>query len=657
MKIRLFRILLCAFVLFCFVSSCKDDKQPEDPVDKIITTNVSVPSPVEIEEGQSIFISLKGKTNIKDSDFVVLRSAANKDYRCPIINLTDSFQLEFKPVEGVTNGNYKVYICRNDVNYYIGTMQLTLLKSLTIEPEEGTNVYGIVQCNGKGVPDVLLSDGEVFVKTNQDGIYQMKSSKKWQYVFIILPSGYEVPSQGILPQIHATLTSDISKAERKDFELIESDNYRFTLFVCGDMHLANRTDDIKQFNELARTLNADISAAPGKRYLLTLGDMTWDLYWYSKAYEFPQYLSTMNSCFKDILFFHTMGNHDNDMNSVGDFNKAFHYTRDVAPTFYSYNLGKIHFVVLDDIDYNNVGANNDGTGKDYRSQYVRNLTAEQMDWLKKDLSYVSKSTPVFISSHAPVFMPKTATTWRTNLTGSNSAGEGDTEQLLDLVKDYNVHFLSGHTHNIFNYKHSSAFEDHNVGAVCASWWWSGYLTPGIHLSQDGAPGGYGVWEFDGTNFKHIYHAAGHDDSYQFRAYDMNSVKSVITPGLGNNHKDFMPLYNEIQGYKANSILVNVWDFGPDWKISIKENGHELNVSQIMAYDPLHIVALSAPRCKSASASSTPSFLTTSWNHFFLATASSANSTVIVTVTDENGRSYSETMVRPKAFKTTDYTNK
>ena len=96
MKIRLFRILLCAFVLFCFVSSCKDDKQPEDPVDKIITTNVSVPSPVEIEEGQSIFISLKGKTNIKDSDFVVLRSAANKDYRCPIINLTDSFQLEFK---------------------------------------------------------------------------------------------------------------------------------------------------------------------------------------------------------------------------------------------------------------------------------------------------------------------------------------------------------------------------------------------------------------------------------------------------------------------------------------------------------------------------------------------------------------------------------
>ena len=125
----------------------------------------------------------------------------------------------------------------------------------------------------------------------------------------------------------------------------------------------------------------------------------------------------------------------------------------------------------------------------------------------------------------------------------------------------------------------------------------------------------------------------------------------------NNHKDFMPFYNEIQGYKANSILVNVWNFGPDWKISIKENGHELNVSQIMAYDPLHIVALSAPRCKSASASSTPSFLTSSWNHFFLATASSANSTVIVTVTDENGRSYSETMVRPKAFKTTDYTNK
>ena len=69
-----------------------------------------------------------------------------------------------------------------------------------------------------------------------------------------------------------------------------------------------------------------------------------------------------------------------------------------------------------------------------------------------------------------------------------------------------------------------------------------------------------------------------------------------------------------------------------------------------------MVALSAERCKTAG-SSTPSFLTTSWPHFFQAKASSANSTVTVTVTDRNGKTYTETMVRPKAFNIADYKNK
>ena len=631
--------------------ACRDKENPENTADKIVPTNITVPSEMEIEEGKTITLPLIGRAHVTTSDEVVMRTSANQDIICPIISVDEGNSIEFSLPQGFLPGNYKIYIRRDSLNYYVGTMQLSILQPLKIEPEPGTNVYGIVLCDGKGVPGVLISDGAEFAKTNSDGIYQLKSEKKWKYVFMVIPSGYEVPSQGILPSFHMPLTQDAAIPERKDFELIKTDNDNFTLFVLGDMHLANRNEDIKQFNEFAKTLNTSLATAT-KPYVLTLGDMTWDLYWYSNKYEFPQYLSTANANYSNVLFFHTMGNHDNDMNSVGDYNKAFQYTRDIAPTYYSYNLGQIHFVVLDNIDYNNVG-----TGADLRSEYKRNFTAEQMAWLAKDLSYVDSSTPVFISSHAPLSTPSGATGWNNNyLNGADSAGEANLSEFQNAVQGYNVHFLSGHTHNVFNRTFSQNLSEHNCGAVCATWWWTGHLTTGIHVSQDGAPGGYGIWEFNGKNFKHSFRAAGHPADYQFRAYDMNKVKEIIVPSLGGSHKDFLKYSTAVQNYPANTILVNVWDYDPDWKVSISENGKQLTVSRAAAYDPLHVVALSAKRCASASATSTPSFLTSSWSHFFVAQASSANSTVTVTVTDRNGNSYTETMVRPKAFNVNDYKN-
>lgn len=643
-------ILLVACAAF-LAAACQNKPEPDNSAEKIIPSNISVPSELEIEDGQTIILSLIGRAHVTMKDEVVMRTAANQDIICPIVAVDEGIAIEFSLPSGFVAGNYKVYIRRDGINYYVGSIQLSILKPLVIEPDPGTNIYGIVECEGKGVPGVLVSDGVEFATTDANGIYQLNSKKKWKYVFVVIPSGYAVPSQGVLPSFHATLTQNMNTAERRDFELVKTDNNSFTMFVLGDMHLANRNNDISQFNQFSRTLSAEISSAKNP-YVLTLGDMTWDLYWYSNKYEFPQYLNTINSNYSGVQFFHTMGNHDNDMNSVGDYNKSFQYTRDIAPTFYSFNIGQIHFVVLDNIDYNNVG-----TGSDLRGNYKRNFTAEQMTWLAKDLSYVDKSTPVFMSAHAPLSLPSGAVSWNNNyLNGADSAGEANLAEFQKAVEGYDVHFLSGHTHNVFNRTFSKTLSEHNCGAVCATWWWSGHLSPGIHVSQDGAPGGFAVWEFSGKNFKHSFRSAGHPADYQFRAYDMNKVKEVIVPSLGGNHKDFVKFSTAAANYPANTILVNVWDYDTDWKVSISENGKELTVNRVAAYDPVHVVALSAKRCQSASATSTPSFLTNSWTHFFQAQASSANSTVTVTVTDRNGNTYTETMVRPKAFDINDYKN-
>ena len=652
------RLIIICFSFLAFAAlltvGCVKPGNDDNSGSKIIITNIILPDVIETEVGTDVTIGLRGAANIKETDVFVFQSISQDSFECPISNLKEGSSVTITLNSGIVSGRYRVSIKSNGKNWFVGSTDVSIIVPLNFEPDKDTNVYGMVTCDNAPVPNVLISDGVEIVATDSRGIYQLKSQKKWQLVFMILPSGYEPVSDGILPEIHAKLDPSVSKVERKDFRLVKVDNDKFTLFLMGDMHLANRNGDISQFGEFARTLNNSISVCAGSCYGLTLGDMTWDLYWYSNKYEFPQYLQTMNQNFKGLTVFHTMGNHDNDMNSVGDFDKSFQYTRDIAPNYYSFNLGKAHFIVLDNIDYNSVGANNDGTGTDYRGQYVYDYTAEQMAWLSKDLSYVSKSTPVFISSHASAFYPSTATTFSERSNGSDSAGEVGTAGLISACSGYDVHFLSGHTHNMFNYRKTAAFEEFNAGSVCGTWWWSGKQTPGIHLSQDGCPGGYSVYEFNGSAYTRYYQSAGHDANYQFRAYDMNEVKKVVTPEAGGNNSKFTPLVDAVSAFASNTILINVWDYDPTWKVSVTENGKALSVKQAFTYDPLHIMAHSAPRSK---ATSSPNFITCKWYHFFTATASSATSTVTVSVTDRNGKTITETMTRPKAFTTDEYKNR
>ena len=518
-------------------------------------------------------------------------------------------------------------------------------ETVTIEQEGvpvAANITGKVTCEGAGVPDVLVSDGIEIVKTDADGNYRLQSDKKWKYVFITIPSGYEAPLDGILPRFWKPLQADAETEEQVDFELKKVTNDDYTLLVLGDMHLARRTGDLDQFEKVAGFINKTIAEAPGKVYCLTLGDMTWDMYWIANNYGFSDYLETMNGLFHNVPFFHTMGNHDNEMEVGGDYLKCLKYTENLAPDYYSFNLGKIHYIVMDNMDFTDVEP-----GEENRSKYAKNFTAEQLEWLKKDLSYVDKSTPIFVTAHEPLARPS-GLNWNEQLNGKDA----DLNTFIGIFDGYNVRFLSGHTHNIFNRDWSPTFTEHNSGAVCASWWWSGYITPGIHIAQDGAPGGYTIWTVNGTQTKHYYQAALQSRDYQFRAYDMNEVKATITEDL-SSHTGYPKYYNHIQGYGDNVILVNVWDYDDDWKVEISENGTPLEVEEVGVYDPLHIYAMTIPRLNKWN---TTTFSTAKWRHFFQATASAPDTPVSVKITDRYGNVFTEEMARPKAFDVNDYKN-
>ncbi|MFR8565791.1 MAG: calcineurin-like phosphoesterase C-terminal domain-containing protein [Alistipes shahii] len=592
------------------------------------------------------------------TDTFILESDAGISYVCPIVNTSsDSFTVRL--ADGCETGYYKVFVKRDARKKSFGRIYINIVEDIDFKPDAGTTVYGIVSSAGVGVENVVVSDGAEVTVTNEKGIYQLKSAKKWGYVFISVPSGYEVPSVGVLPQFHRALKNSADVVERADFKLEKVDGQdSYKIFMLGDMHLANRTGDLGQFAQFTSDLTDYMTRHKGeKMYALTLGDMTWDLYWYSNSYYFPQYLNTVNSQIKNLQIFHTMGNHDNDFQTRSDYDAAVKYVDQICPTYYSFNIGKVHYVVMDDIDCSSY----DGTES---RNYVKSLSAEQLDWLAKDLSHVAKTTPVVVAMHAQVFYPTTS--------GFKiDHDQVNTLRLFDILDGYTVRFVTGHTHKLFNVTPDAPivdghnFREYNSGSVCASWWWSGNLTPGIHIGTDGTPGGYGIWDVTGTDFQCLYKSTGWPEEYQFRSYDLNNVHfsmadvplmpSDISASVKNAYMQYVNAYPQ---NNDNEVLINIWNWNSDWTLSVvDENRKTLPYTEVWAYDPLHIAALSVKRFNNAGLKSTPSFITDKFTHFFKVKADDADTDLVITVKDEFGNEWTENMQRPKAFSTDAYRRK
>jgi len=652
------KYLLLALIAVSQLFACggsDDEKTPADNFDVQFT----VPGSVDVTEGSecTFAVSGGGKSPLTTDTFI-LESDAGISYVCPIVNTSsDSFTVRL--ADGCETGYYKVFVKRDARKKSFGRIYINIVEDIDFKPDAGTTVYGIVSSAGVGVENVVVSDGAEVTVTNEKGIYQLKSAKKWGYVFISVPSGYEVPSVGVLPQFHRALKNSADVVERADFKLEKVDGQdSYKIFMLGDMHLANRTGDLGQFAQFTSDLTDYMTRHKGeKMYALTLGDMTWDLYWYSNSYYFPQYLNTVNSQIKNLQIFHTMGNHDNDFQTRSDYDAAVKYVDQICPTYYSFNIGKVHYVVMDDIDCSSY----DGSTS---RNYVKSLSAEQLDWLAKDLSYVAKTTPVVVAMHAQVFYPTTS--------GFKIDHDPvNTLRLFDILDGYTVRFVTGHTHKLFNVTPDAPivdghnFREYNSGSVCASWWWSGNLTPGIHIGTDGTPGGYGIWDVTGTDFQCLYKSTGWPEEYQFRSYDLNNVHfsmadvplmpSDISASVKNAYMQYVNAYPQ---NNDNEVLINIWNWNSDWTLSVvDENRKTLPYTEVWAYDPLHIAALSVKRFNNAGLKSTPSFITDKFTHFFKVKADDADTDLVITVKDEFGNEWTENMQRPKAFSTDAYRRK
>ncbi|MEQ7798785.1 calcineurin-like phosphoesterase family protein [Pedobacter sp. ASV1-7] len=384
-------------------------------------------------------------------------------------------------------------------------------------------IKGRVTDGKKGIANVVMSDGYSVVLTDAKGNYTINTNDMATNVFMSTPAGYEFKTDYSISRQYETLGS----RNQYDFKLqaLKKNDTKHSFIVWADPQVKTKKDvkqmmdtSVPDVQQLVKSMGADALV-----HGICVGDIVWD-----NLPLFPDY----NQAVADmgIPFFQALGNHDMDYRMGGDETSDKTFKEVFGPTYYSFNRGKAHYVVLDDVRYL-------GTERNYDGYIVEN----QLEWLAKDLKYVAKDQLLIISAHIPIH----------NSVKNNAA-------LYALLEGYtNVHIMTGHTHYNLNKVINENIYEHNHGTVCGAWWTG-------PICGDGTPRGYGVYEVDGTNLKWYYKSTGFDKTKQFNLF-------------------VEPLTNQ------KRAIANVWNWDPQWKIEYFLDDKAMGVmEQQKGFDPLAV---------------------------------------------------------------------
>ena len=514
------------------------------------------------------------------------------------------------------------------------------------------NVSGTITCDGKGVAGVAVSDGNIIVTTDDSGYYAMTSDKKKGYVFYTLPGGYEpMLADGFNPQFWAPLnTHDTSISEVHDFTLRRVDNDQHIVIFAADTHIARRNSDRAYIKTgLIASLNDEVDRADATPiYSVLLGDLTWDVFWTQCDYNLNDFMDDMKRFNYPMTLWPVIGNHDHDPSVPAGANTdeeaAAAWRSIVCPNYYSFNLGKVHYVVLDDIVYLNIAYDGESYSEGVAGSrnYRGAITTEQIQWLRKDLELVDYNTPVVVCLHIPA--------WNFNYNFSQSARLDNTFTLCTILnKYYNAHIVSGHTHINYtvrptNFPHVT---EHNVAATCGSLWQTAILT-GHHICQDGSPAGYLRWTVNGNDLQWAFKPI-HEGESQMRVYDMNTVRDFYRSN--STMRAILKEYPSRVDYadiQDNMVMVNVFSYGPNWKLTICEGNEVLPYERVCTEDPFHTITYDVPRYSMSGYYSTY-YITNPCTHIFMAQATTADQPITARVIDTFGNIHIKSIKRPHAY--------
>ena len=675
---RIFKIFMSCALLVTFLggaglitSSCTPEDQPgeeqKDPDDSTEEEETpSAPGTASafskfismISKGETIQIPLEGEWNLLYKGF----KAGDKITITMVNDASVTFTLECTSADDVAGAVFTIptkfiggmckVVAEAGGRTTTGTCFVEIVDTAEVEKKSGYTTYGrVVDWEANPVAGVAVSDGALVTTTDSEGRYYLRSERKNVFVFISSPKNYRVAVDRAVPQFFQRFKSTrTSTYEKHNFVLAPEENVKHRVVVWSDTHLANRTNDVSQFNKFFKPdIEQQIAKAKSegvKLYGIGLGDLAWDEFWHKNDYSLKNYREDISDF--DLTIYSSPGNHDNDPEIADDFLAAAGFRDYINPLYYSFNIGDVHYIMMDNTLFKNSGA---GPNNYNVQDYTEGFTDDQMKWLKADLATVPEGTTIIFGLHIPW-------TNRSQSTGKFTYAMPATyrSEVENLLSKFTVHFISGHTHTNYTNIMNSKMMEHNIAGVCGTWWWTGYYSKNIcRLNGDGSPSGYKIFDINGSDVKWNFKALARDASYQFRAYDLRNsliTRELYCPADKNKNVSDAFFSEYANGWDKSTnttstkkILINLFDYNDNWKVTVTENGANLSVSRVEAYDPLHTIFFNMGRMNSNSTSMT--FPTGKSAHFFEVSTSSATSTVIIKAVDPFGRVYEETMTRPR----------
>jgi hypothetical protein len=389
------------------------------------------------------------------------------------------------------------------------------------------NKNGRMDDGEKGVFDVLVSNGLEWVRTNEQGYYEIQVREDMNLT-IVQPSGWSVPTnERMVPQFFHVykaggtgypmrfggLPDNGPAPKRVNFPLSREGaaGQQFSCAIMADPQTYNN-EQIGWLRDGVLTEIKQGDYQPGD-VMIQLGDVVGDdlglldrLLEVAAATGLPQWL--------------VLGNHDIDFDAKSNADKADSWRRIYGPNYYAFEMGNVLFVVLDNVFYP-CGEEDAARGRlrcaeDGTPTYNGRLTETQFTWLEGLIAHTPEERLIVLNMHIPLVSFVDAT-----------SGQHQTDELnriYSMVEGREALSFSGHTHTTENHAPGQLFEGWTentginktqfrhiiAGAASGAWYQGDFNVFGVPmaLQRMGAPMGYFHLDFEGASYRERYIGSG-----------------------------------------------------------------------------------------------------------------------------------------------------
>ncbi len=468
------------------------------------------------------------------------------------------------------------------------TLLLTPSLSLALPTRRQVRVRGQVRTpGGRGLAGVRVSDGRSVVLTDAEGTYTLLADRRQPFVFASIPAGHAIPQgpKGSAKHYQA-LRADDEQTAVFDFEPLGESDDRHAFLVLADPQTQNAYEMGLFHAQTVPDVQQTVSRLGAPVFGVGCGDLM-----FNELSLFPEYERAVGAM--GVPFFQVVGNHDLDFDAPTDEGSTRTFRQHFGPTYYSFDRGEIHYVVLDDVAW-------------LGNQYVGYVDDLQLSWLAADLSTVEPGRTVVVFLHIPLLGTGDVRAGKSN--PSPGGAVANREAIYALLEPFNAHVMSGHTHES-EHVFEGGVHEHIHGTVCGAWWTG-------PICYDGTPSGYGVYEANGSALAWHYKATGEARDVQLRAYPRGTDPSA-----------------------PDEVVANVWNWDPEWQVMLYADGMRRGpMARRRGRDPLSVDLHTGPEKPERRGWVEPVFT----DHLFYAPVEAGATDVWIEATDRFGNVYRAT---------------